>query len=195
MTDHRQPITLVLGIGNPLWADEGFGVRAVEALHAGYDFPPDVQLMDGGTQGLFLLPFVQAARCLLIFDAVDYGLTPGELRVVRGDAVPSYMGAKKVSMHQTGFQEVLASAALLRGTPLEITLIGVQPAELDDYGGSLRPMVRARIPEAVALAVAELRRWGVVVEERHTPPADPISPLEMGIARYEAGRPVRRQAT
>jgi len=71
----------------------------------------------------------------------------------------------------------------------------VQPAELDDYGGSLRPMVRARIPEAVALAVAELRRWGVVVEERHTPPADPISPPEMGIARYEAGRPVRRQAT
>lgn len=181
--------TLVLGIGNPLWADEGFGVRAVEALHAGYRFPQEVQLMDGGTQGLFLLPFVQAARRLLILDAVDYGLAPGELRVVRGDAVPSYMGAKKVSMHQTGFQEVLASAALLGGGPEEITLIGVQPVELDDYGGSLRPAVRARIPEAVALAVAELRGWGVVVAERHTPSSEPISPPAMAIAPYEAGRP------
>ena len=39
---------LVLGIGNVLWADEGFGVRAVEALHAGWTFPPEVRLMDGG---------------------------------------------------------------------------------------------------------------------------------------------------
>jgi len=187
--------TLILGIGNPLWADEGFGVRAVEALHAGYRFPPQVHLMDGGTQGLFLLPFVQAARHLLILDAVDYGLAPGELRVIRGDAVPSYMGAKKVSMHQTGFQEVLASAALLGGAPAQMTLIGVQPEELDDYGGSLRPVVRARIPEAVALAVAELRSWGVVVEERHTPPVEPISPPEMGIAPYEAGRPVGGKAS
>ena len=135
MTDRDCAETLVLGIGNPLWADEGFGVRAVEALHAEYCFPPQVRLMDGGTQGLFLLPFVRAARHLLILDAVDFGLGPGELQVIRGKQVPSYMGAKKVSMHQTGFQEVLASAALLGGGPSQLTLIGVQPVELDDYGG------------------------------------------------------------
>ena len=50
--------TLVLGIGNVLWADEGFGIRAVEALHARYSFPDDVRVMDGGTQGIFLLPWV-----------------------------------------------------------------------------------------------------------------------------------------
>lgn len=178
---------LVLGIGNPLWADECFGVRAAEALHAGYRFPPQVRLMDGGTQGLFLLPSVRAARDLLILDAVDFGLAPGELRVIRGEQVPSYMGAKKISMHQTGFQEVLASAALLGGGPRHLTLIGVQPVELDDYGGSLRPAVRNQIPAAVALAVAELRRWGVTVHERRTPPGEPIAPPEMGITPYETG--------
>ena len=45
---------LVLGIGNLLWADEGFGVRAVEALHAAYEFPATVTLQDGGTLGLLL---------------------------------------------------------------------------------------------------------------------------------------------
>src|SRR5574343_125316 len=73
---------LVLGIGNILWADEGFGVRCVEALNAGWQFPPQVTLMDGGTQGLYLLPYVQEADCLLVFDAVDYGDEPGKLRDV-----------------------------------------------------------------------------------------------------------------
>ena len=53
--------TLILGIGNILWADEGFGVRAVEALHQRFSFSPDVCVMDGGTQGIFLLPWVRGA--------------------------------------------------------------------------------------------------------------------------------------
>ena len=49
---------LVLGIGNLLWADEGFGVRAVEALHQRHAMPTGVSLVDGGTQGLYLLDHV-----------------------------------------------------------------------------------------------------------------------------------------
>ena len=60
-----------------LWADEGFGVRAVAALNDGWRFPESVTLMDGGTQGLYLLPYVQAARRMLVFDAIDYALEPG----------------------------------------------------------------------------------------------------------------------
>src|SRR6266496_5794983 len=97
---------LVLGIGNVLWADEGFGVRAVEALHDTYAFPPEVRLVDGGTQGLYLLNAVMATRRLIIFDAIDYGLRPGTLKVLRNAEVPAW-GAVKVSLHQTGFQELL----------------------------------------------------------------------------------------
>ena len=103
---------VVLGIGNVLWADEGFGVRCVEALQARWDFAPHVQLVDGGTQGLYLLPLVQDAARLLIFDAVDYGLAPGTLKVVENEDVPRFLGAKKMSLHQTGFQEVLMLATL-----------------------------------------------------------------------------------
>jgi hydrogenase maturation protease len=72
---------LVLGIGNVLWADEGFGVRAVEALHAAFAFPPQVRLQDGGTLGLALYEQVASAPRVLVFDAIDYGLPPGTLRV------------------------------------------------------------------------------------------------------------------
>ena len=68
--------TLVLGIGNILWADEGFGIRTVEALHSKYEMPEGVRIMDGGTQGIFLLPLVRNAKRLLIFDAVDFGDAP-----------------------------------------------------------------------------------------------------------------------
>jgi hydrogenase maturation protease len=158
--------TLVLGIGNLLWADEGFGVRVLQALDSRYHFPEQVRLMDGGTQGLFLLPYVQAAEALLILDAIDFGLEPGTLHSVEGEAVPQYGAAKKMSMHQTGFHEVLAAARLTGRLPQRMALIGVQPECIEDFGGGLRPRVAARIPEAVARALAVLETWSIRWQER-----------------------------
>ncbi|MEL6197784.1 MAG: HyaD/HybD family hydrogenase maturation endopeptidase, partial [Pseudomonadota bacterium] len=141
--------TLILGIGNVLWADEGFGVRCVEALADAWSFPPEVTLLDGGTQGLYLLPFLEDAEILVVFDAVDYGLPPGTLKIVEGDEVPAFMGAKKMSLHQTGFQDVIATARLMGCCPETLILIGCQPVELEDYGGGLRPEIAARIDEAI----------------------------------------------
>ena len=189
--------TLVLGIGNVLWADEGFGIRAVEALNARYTFPEDVRLMDGGTQGIYLLPWVQSADKLLILDAVDYGMAPGTLHLVLDDDVPRYMGVRKVSMHQAGFQEVLASARLTGQLPGRIALVGVQPELLDDYGGSLRPSVRARVPDAIEMALDILRDWGTAGRQRTHPMPDGegISPDELEIGSYESGRPQLSGAT
>lgn len=179
--------TLILGIGNILWADEGFGVRCVEALNSRYAFEDNVRLLDGGTQGLFLLPWVSGASRLLIIDAVDFGLAPGELCLIRDDEVPRYMGVKKMSMHQTGFQEVLASARLITGNPRQLALIGVQPELLDDYGGSLRDRTRACLPGAIELALSVLRQWQVPVVERSEPlvPLEFTGPAELAMSRYE----------
>src|SRR5690349_12254215 len=140
-----EPAILVLGIGNILWADEGFGVRCVETLHRRWSFPEHVTVMDGGTQGLYLVQHVAAASRLIVFDAIDYGEEPGTLKLVRDREVPHFAGVKKMSLHQTGFQEVLACADLLGRWPGEILLIGVQAAELEDYGGSLTDPVRTQV--------------------------------------------------
>lgn len=183
--------TLILGIGNVLYADEGFGVRAVEKLNAGYAFSDSVRIMDGGTQGIFLLPWVRSASRLLIFDAIDFGLEPATLKLIEGDDVPRYMGAKKVSMHQAGFQEVLASAVLTGEFPDEIALVGVQPELLNDYGGSLTDAVKAQVEPAVELALDVLRRWNVELTPRAEPLAsgDLIGPGALDIGDYERGRP------
>lgn len=157
---------LLLGIGNLLWADEGFGVRAVQELHRQWRFPERVTLLDGGTQGSKLLPHVQSAQLMIVFDAIDCGLAPGTVRVLANEKVPRFLGANKLSLHQTGFQEVLALAALTGNYPHELVLIGVQPADIQDYGGTLSSVVRARIPTALAIALSCLQRWGCVAEAR-----------------------------
>ena len=187
---------VVLGIGNVLWADEGFGVRCVEALQRQWTFAegeglPEVQLIDGGTQGLYLIQHVQAAARLLILDAIDYGLAPGTLHQVETEEVPRFLGAKKMSLHQTGFQEVLMLALLTERYPRQVLLIGCQPEELEDYGGSLRASVRLALDDAVALAVERLRQWGVRPLPRDLPPGgdEAVTVPTLSLDAYEAGRP------
>jgi hydrogenase maturation protease len=188
-----EPSILVLGIGNVLWADEGFGVRCVERMHELWDLGPDVRTMDGGTQGLYLVPYVTESRRVLVFDAVDFADPPGTIRVLRGDEVPAAMGAHDVSLHQVGFQDVLAAAALLEKSPESITLIGVQPEMLEDYGGSLTATVAGRLDEAIAIAIAELRAWGVV-PSRRVGPAVPSLAGSLAREAYEGGRPSAEDA-
>ena len=179
---------LILGIGNVLWADEGFGVRCVEAMADRYALPEHVRLLDGGTQGLYLLPFLEEADALIVFDAVDYGLAPGTLKIVEGDEVPAFLGAKKMSLHQTGFQEVIATAQLLGRCPERLLLIGCQPVELEDYGGGLRPEVAARIGPALEIAREKLAGWGIALHPGRAAQADIADPSIRRDA-YEAGRP------
>jgi len=187
------PNILILGIGNLLWADEGFGVRCVELLNERYRFPEGVRLMDGGTQGIYLVQHVQQADCLVVFDAVDYGLAPGTLKIVRDDEVPKFMGAKKMSLHQTGFQDVLALAEFTGAYPRELLLVGVQPEELEDFGGSLREPVRAQLEPALEIALAFLAERGVVAVPR-TGDAEQLAPAQLALGRYETERPAEEVA-
>ena len=181
---------LILGIGNILWADEGFGVRCVEAMNAAYQFGDDVTLMDGGTQGLYLLLYIVDAHRLVIFDAVDYGKKPGEMVIAKDDEVPRFMGVKKMSLHQTGFQEVIACASLAGKLPESMVLIGVQPEHLEDFGGSLRNSVKARIPAALNVALESIRQWNIPYSPRTTPVRGRcVNGDVLDMKNYEAGRP------
>jgi hydrogenase maturation protease len=189
MDDDRQLARiLVLGIGNILWADEGFGVRVLEALDASHVFPEAVTLLDGGTQGLYLLPYLEEADGVVIVDAVDYGLAPGTLHILADGEVPAVLAARKVSLHQTGFQEILGLLALRGKTPARIVLVGVQPELLDDYGGGLTATIAAQVEPAARKVLDILKdEFGVVP----TPRAGEGSLVTAAVGRqsYESERP------
>lgn len=178
---------LVLGVGNILWADEGFGVRAAELLAGRWACGPDVDIVDGGTRGLYLVEFLRAARACIIFDAVDFGAAPASLVEKRNEEVPRFIGQHAISLHQQGVEDVLACAELMGGAPADLYLIGCQPVELEDYGGSLTDPVKAQLEPAVDLALAQLRAWGINPVRR----ADDAAFLSdaLSLDRYESERP------
>ncbi|CAH2602746.1 putative hydrogenase 1 maturation protease HyaD [Rhodovastum atsumiense] len=153
--------TLVLGVGNRLWADEGVGPYLADLLATRVRVT-DGAILDGGTQGIFLLARIAEARRLLLLDAVELGLPPGEVVVVRGAGLEAFFGCRALSLHQTSLRDLLAAAGLIDCLPREVVLVGVQVADTGTWGGTLSPPVAAACPRAVAQALAILRRWGAV---------------------------------
>ena len=180
---------LVLGIGNILWADEGFGPRAAEAFHQRFRVPEGVEVMDGGTLGGWLVDEICSSRRILVFDCCDLKSEPGTLRLLRAEDIKIW-SSTKISPHQSGFNDLLATAEILGSLPEDLAVVGVQPAELEDYGGSLSSGIRARLPEALELARGVLREWGHEVTER--PEGEKVEPLSYDVLQmdaYEEGRP------
>lgn len=185
---------LVLGVGNILWADEGFGVRAVEAFNAKYKLPEKTKIADGGTLGMYLLEVIGATKDLLLFDCADLHAEPGTLKLLKDDEV-KFWAATKISPHQTGMNEVLALAELQGKAPERIAVVAVQPQVLQDYGGSLTAACEAALPQAVEMARQVLVDWGYEPLER--PAGETVAPLSdtsLNKTDYEAMRPSEEEA-
>jgi hydrogenase maturation protease len=150
---------VVLGIGNILMSDEGVGVRTVEELARRYDLPPEIEVIDGGCSGMEMLDDLARADHVIIADAVEAGVSPGSIVVLRGDEVPAFFTAK-LSPHQVGLCDVLAALKLTDESPESLTLIGVQPVSLD-LAMELSPQIAAILPSVVARVVDELVARGV----------------------------------
>lgn len=157
---------IILGLGNILYGDEGFGVLLAQRLYAQWDFPDNVEVVDGGTQGQTLLTFVERADRLLVLDAVDFGLEPGELLL--RDNVPAYLTAQKIGPHQNSFSEVMGLAALRGTAPAHCALIGVQPAAMT-LAAPLSPPVNESFEAAQVMALDILQQWGVAPSLRAQP--------------------------
>ena len=157
------PVT-VLGIGNIILRDEGFGVRAMEYLEEHYSFPQEVRLLDGGTLGPELLHFVTGTEKLLILDAVAGDAAPGTVYRFENDAVMAHF-QEKMSSHEIGIQDVLAWLTVTDRAIPNVVVLGMQPYEVA-AGLTLSSEMAAALPAFAHRAVEELIRWGIVPVER-----------------------------
>ena len=150
---------LVLGLGNTLMTDDGFGSRMAEMLQSCFLFSPEVAVLDGGTLGLDLLPRLEGIDRLLIIDALEMDAEPGDVFRLEGEDVPRAF-ASKLSVHQMGVQDLLAVAELQGRLPSELVVWGVQPGTVE-MGLDFSPAVTAAADKVLAGVLEELRIWGV----------------------------------
>jgi hydrogenase maturation protease len=156
--------TVILGIGNIILSDEGVGVRAAEALETAYDIPDDVEVIDGGTAGMELLGPLTGVDLLLVLDAIKAGRKPGTVVTLVGSEVPVFFRSK-LSPHQISICDVLAGLEFSGEAPKDLVLIGCEPESLE-LGLELTPAIAAQVPEMVRIAIAELARRGVRLNEK-----------------------------
>lgn len=154
---------LVLGLGNLLMSDDSVGVRTVQRLQQEFRVTEGVTILDGGTLGLDLLPYIELADQLLIVDALEMGAESGSLFRLEGDDVPRAF-ASKLSVHQMGLQDLLAVAELQGYAPQTLVVHGIQAGSLE-MKLELTPPVAAAMNSLLEAVVCELRAWGVVVED------------------------------
>ena len=156
-----QPRTVVLGLGNMLMADDGVGLAALARLEEEWFIPRDVELVDGGTWGMNLLPVIEAADHVLILDAIDLGDPPGTLIRLDGEEIPRFL-AMKLSPHQIDLREVLALAELRGTLPRQIIALGIQPARVE-MSTVFSAEVGSRFDQLIHLAAEVLYDWGIGV--------------------------------
>jgi hydrogenase maturation protease len=138
--------------------DDGLGLAALERLRDGWDIPADVELVDGGTWGMNLLPLIEDAERVLLIDAIEIGATPGTEVVLPRDRLPRYL-ATKISPHQVDLRDVLALAELRGTLPEYTTAVGLQPARVE-LSYELSDVLHERLDQLVVTVVALLARWG-----------------------------------
>lgn len=146
----------VVGLGNLVHTDDGVGVHVIQHLQGDPRVPPDVVLLDGGTQGLNLIPHVSGFPRLLVIDAVDVGEPPGTLVRFEGSALNGLPG--KATVHQLGFADLMVAMQLLGDAPKDVVVLGVQPMSTD-WGAELTNPVRSALPGLIGAVIAQLEVW------------------------------------
>jgi hydrogenase maturation protease len=145
---------VVLGVGNLVMGDEGLGVRCVERLEAAGALPAGVVVIDGGTSTNELLGDLEDLDLLIIVDAVAGGGAPGTLVRLEGDRIPAAF-SNKLSPHQHGINDLLATLQFIGRAPGKVVVLGVTPGRME-LGFELSPEVEAALPELAARVVAEV---------------------------------------
>lgn len=154
----ESPQIVVLGLGNILQGDDGVGVHVIRRLAERYEFPDHVEVIDGCTLGLSVLPHIGVDRRVLIVDAANLREPPGTIRRFEGQACAAAFSSP-LSAHDIGLQDLLGAARLIGAYPRELMLWCVQPSSTD-LGVELSPAVAAQVEPLVDQIAIRLRDWG-----------------------------------
>ena len=150
---------LIMGVGNILLTDEGFGVRAVEYLQANYTWPENVSLEDGGTQGLLLMSTLMDCDSLVVLDVVLGPEKPGTIYMLEGEDLRKSLSFRD-SMHQTDLLDTLITCSMA-GHDVEAVVFGLQPFDYHTMQVGLTPEAQSLLPEFCTKVVAALKERGI----------------------------------
>jgi hydrogenase maturation protease len=168
----------VLGVGNILLSDEGFGVKVVLKMMRNYQFPENVYLVDGNVLGLSLLGIISDSDYLIVVDAIKNNGEPGTIYHIEAKDIPKRIRAKN-SLHQVDFLEAMTLCQALDHVP-ETVIIGVEPKDIETVQDKLTPEIKNKINPVIEMVLGELKKIGISYQKgvNHHVPCHPFQDCE-----------------
>ncbi len=155
----------ILGIGNLIVGDEGFGVHTVRYLEDNYEFPDNVEIKDGGTAGIYMSPFLEECDPVLVIDVVDIDAEPGSMHYYSSEDVKAGKISTRMSPHQLGLLEILEICKLRDAAPEVLEFYCVVPKNLET-STELSKVVAPRVKEISDIILKRLAELGVTVRQK-----------------------------
>ena len=162
--ENKTEIVTILGVGNILLTDEGFGVHVIRRLEKEYRFPENARIIDGGVLGLNLLNVILESDRLIVVDVIRSGNAPGTLYKIDNDEIPNRIKSKN-SLHQLDFIESLTKGAAIGEVPYTV-IIGVEPKDIENHSLDLTPEIEKAIEPIMDMVLSELDDLNIKYEKR-----------------------------
>jgi hydrogenase maturation protease len=154
----------ILGLGNILFRDEGFGVHFIREFQENYSLPEGVLIVEGGTLGYLLMDIICETEYLIVVDTVKAEDKPGSVYRFHPDAIPSTI-RYNVSVHEVEFLDILLKAEMMQESPCT-TIIAVVPEDIIGTGMELTETVNAAFPKVEGLVKEEIKKLGIDIKEQ-----------------------------
>lgn len=154
--------TVVLGVGNILYGDEGAGVYGAKVLADGFRFAPAVDVVDGALLGFAMLEMFSQASTLIVLDALAADAKPGSIFRLPAGELRQLRPGFRPAAHEVDPLHLLRMAPLLGHVP-DMVLLGIVP-ERTDIGVGLSPALEAAFPHFIDAALLELSNAGVMAQ-------------------------------
>ena len=152
----------ILGIGNLLMGDEGFGVHVIRHLEDTYTFPDNVHLHDAGTAGIYLGPVLEDSDWIMVVDVIESDNPPGTLEYIKSSEMTGKNILTSMSPHQLGILEIIDICRLRGNEPETVDFLCAVPEEVA-LGLELSTTLQQRVAEIGTEIVTRLERAGYTI--------------------------------
>ncbi len=153
----------IIGIGNVLMGDEGFGVHVIRYLEETYKFPDNIKLVDCGTAGIYMAPFFEEADKAIVVDVAHLkDHPPGTIFSLKHHEMMGKDIQSSMSPHQIGVLEVLEICRLRDTLPSAIDFCLVVPEQIKP-GVDLSDTIAPKVKEVAHLIVGNLTGQGIEI--------------------------------
>ena len=151
--------TIIVGVGNVLFRDEGIGVYAVKYLAKNYKFEPEIDILDGGTLGFKLMSYFQEYENVFILDTISIEDKVGTVYCLPSDVLMG-LGMYRKTAHEVEIVEMLEICSLLE-SHANVTVIGIVPEDIESVVSALTDGIKGGFDTLIEKTLEELQKIGV----------------------------------